>query len=302
MEWKRIGYGTWPLAGDVSGSISYGKTNDEVSKQALKKAFECGINVYDTSDLYWFGHVEKLIGEVFESNRRDIVIVTKGGMINLNDDQDFSVDHLVSALFNSLYRLRTNYVDVYMLHNATSDVLECKELQKFIKKHLNSGTIKQWGISLKTPSDGFDFIKYKPQVIEVNYNILDRRAEFSGLINLYAQNNIKIIARTPLSQGILSGKFEITDDKSDRRNRLDKTYIEKSTRVYKKMMSSLIPNNYSDAQNCLRFCLYDPSISVIIPGMKTANQVVENVLAQHIPTLTKDEVGNITKIYKEENL
>ena len=300
MEWKRIGYGTWPLAGDVSGSISYGKTDDRVSKTALIEAFNQSINVYDTSDLYGFGHVENLIGVVFEKQRNKIVIITKGGMINLNDDQDFSIDYLNNALLKSLRRLQTDYVDVYMFHNPPIGMLNNSDIKKFISNCLNTGIIKKWGISLKNPIDGFDFInKDGPQVIEVNYNILDRRAEFSGLLDLCAVNNVKVIARTPLSQGILSGKFEVTDDKSDRRNRLDKHYIEKSKRVYKKMMSVLIPNNYSDAQNCLRFCLYDPSISVIIPGMKTANQVVENVLAQHIPTLTKDEVGNITKIYKE---
>jgi aryl-alcohol dehydrogenase-like predicted oxidoreductase len=303
MEWKRIGYGTWPLAGNVSGSVSYGKTDDGVSMMALREAFDWGINVYDTSDLYGFGHVERLMGEVFDGYRQDIVIITKGGMINLNDDQNFDVGYLESALSKSLKRLRTDYIDVYMLHNPPPSVFCDDNVKKFLCHNLQSGRIKEWGVSLKTPEDGLDIVNQEGlSAIEVNYNILDRRAEFSGLLDVCQSKGIKVIARTPLSQGILSGQFSMTDDVSDRRNRLSKSYIEKSTKSYKKMLMGLNDNRYTDAQNCLRFCLYHPAISVTIPGMKTMEQVIDNVFAIHASPLTGEEIQRVTRIYKEENL
>lgn len=301
MEWRRIGFGTWPLAGG-HGIAAYGHANDEVSKEALREAYEWGINVYDTSDFYGYGHVESMMGEIFEEDRDDITIITKGGMVS-ETEQNFDPDYLSSALYKSLDRLRTRYIDIYLLHSPDPSVLKNKKLLSFLNDSVSNGIIKEWGVSLKQPEDGFDLIHTDgPKSIEVNYSLLDRRAEFSGLLDLCQTNGVKVIGRTPLGQGILCGKFTFSDDKADRRNRWKVEYVDKMTAIYKKMLAALNPNTYSDVQNCLRFCLYNKAVSVIIPGMKTMDQVIENIAAEFYPPLTDEEVERITKIYKEEKL
>jgi len=303
MEWNKIGYGTWPLVGDVNGSVSYGKVNEVDSIKSLMYAFSCGVNVYDTADFYGYGYVESLIGDVFHRVRDQICIITKGGMISNDGQQDFSIGYLAKSLTASLARLKTNYVDVYMLHSPKIEVLQDDHILWYLKTMKESGLVKEYGISLRNPQDGFAAINdYGFTTIEVNYNLLDRRAETSGLFELCVDKGVKTIIRTPLGQGILSGRFKFSDDGADRRNEWKKEYVENTTRIYKKMIASLNVNGYSDAQNCLRFCLSNPAVCTIIPGMKLRTEVNVNIVSQMLPPLTAKEQEKLLSIYKEEKL
>jgi len=303
MIWNKIGYGTWPLVGDVNGSISYGKVNETDSIKALMYAFAQGINVFDTADFYGYGYTESLLGDLFHKVRNDIVLITKGGMISNDGKQDFSITHLAKSLTQSLARLKTDFVDVYMLHSPDIEVLKDCHLLWYLDTMKDSGLIKRKGISLKNPEDGFIAInEYGFEVIEVNYNLLDRRAETSGLFDLCVKKGVKTVIRTPLGQGILTGCFKFNDDTADRRNNWSQERVSKMTQIYKKMLGSLDPNKYSDAQNCLRFCLSNPSVCTIIPGMKLRTEVSENIEAQNLPLLTDSEQKRLLDIYTEEKL
>jgi aryl-alcohol dehydrogenase-like predicted oxidoreductase len=303
MKLNRIGYGTWPLGGTFNGSFSYGKTYDDDSIAALKKAYNIGVNVYDTSDFYGFGHVENLLGKVFKNERNNIYIITKGGMITNDGKQDFSIEHISKTFESSLVRLKTNYVDVYMLHSPKLSILKESKLLDYLKSLKNEGLIKKIGISLMSPNDGIKAIEsYGFEVIEVNYNILDRRSEFNGLLEYCKKYDVLNVIRTPLAQGILSGKFEFNNDSTDRRQLLSPEKVNNLINIYKKMLSVLDDNNYTDAQNCLRFCLSNSNVNVIIPGMKFENEVIENVYTLNLPPLTEREKSKILDIYNQENL
>lgn len=298
MKWNRIGFGTWPLSGDKNGSVSYGKVDENESKKALMTAFENGVNVYDTSNFYGFGYVESLLGNIFKDVRDQIVIITKGGFVD-KDTQNFDPHYLRSALLESLSRLKTDYVDVYMLHNPSWDIIFNTEVSSFMRDLKKEGIIREIGISLSDMNHGTTVMaNFQPTVLEINYNILDHRVENNGVFNECKERGIKTVIRTPLAQGILSGKFEFTGDSADVRQSWTENKVKKQTEVYKKMLSVLDDNSYTDAQNCLRFCLSNPNVSVIIPGMKTENEVFENVKSLDFPLLTESEKEKIKEIYK----
>lgn len=298
MKWNKIGFGTWPLSGDKNGTVSYGKVNEKESIEALTTAFENGVNVYDTSNFYGFGYVESLLGGVFKDVRDKIVIITKGGFVD-RDNQNFDTDYLNINFLKSLLRLKTNYVDVYMLHSPSFEVLSDKSVIDFLTTLKTDSLSKEIGVSVRSPSDGIHAIcNFDFDVIEINYNILDHRAENIGLFNLCEKRNIKTIIRTPLGQGVLSGKFEFNGDSADLRQQWSEEKVKKQVEIYKNMLSVLNPNSYTDAQNCLRFCLSNPNVSVIIPGMKTKNEVIENVKSLDFPLLTEIEKERIKEIYK----
>ena len=70
---SEIGFGAWGIGGLTENATSYGKTDDNESRRSLEKAYEKGINLYDTSNVYGDGHSEKLIGETFEKVRDKII-------------------------------------------------------------------------------------------------------------------------------------------------------------------------------------------------------------------------------------
>ena len=103
---SELGFGTWGLSG-----TSYGPVDDNESIRALNRAFELGITLYDTSDLYGNGHSEAILGKALSHVRPKIIIATKGGLLphtGFDMPMDFSIGYLRKALEASLKRLNTD--------------------------------------------------------------------------------------------------------------------------------------------------------------------------------------------------
>ena len=83
LEVSEIGFGAWGIGSD-KGAPAYGPTDDQESKAALRKAYDLGVNFYDTSDFYGSGHSERLIGESLKDVRSSVVIATKVGLLDSN--------------------------------------------------------------------------------------------------------------------------------------------------------------------------------------------------------------------------
>ena len=106
MSVSEIGFGTWGLGGDA-----YGPVDDKEASEALRLAFEKGVNFFDTSDLYGAGKSEEILGKTFKKIRDQVIIATKGGMLphtGLSMPQDFTEQHLRQALENSLSDSKLN--------------------------------------------------------------------------------------------------------------------------------------------------------------------------------------------------
>lgn len=204
---SEIGFGTWGL-----GGTAYGTVDDSVSAAALRKAVEMGVTFFDTADLYGDGHSEKILAETLQCKRSEIVIATKGGTKPHSTfvmPQDFSPDYIRQAFENSLRRLKTDYIDLYLLHSPPlEDVLNNDRLFALLQKLKQEGKIKAFGISARTPADALSIInELDVDVIEVNLNIIDHRAIDNGLLAKASCKGIGIIARTPLAFGYLTRKL-----------------------------------------------------------------------------------------------
>lgn len=104
-----VGFGTWAAGGDM-----WGATEDADVVAAMHRAFELGVNWYDTADAYGWGHAEELVAKAFEGRRDEVFIATKVGIRR----EGFSLDpeYIVQACDASLKRLRTDRIDLYQIH------------------------------------------------------------------------------------------------------------------------------------------------------------------------------------------
>src|SRR5688500_8410994 len=120
-----IGFGAWAIGGasEASGTpLGWGRTSDDESLAAIRRARDLGVTFFDTSDSYGFGRSESLLGIVLSRHRRDVVIATKVGVVRDADGRlrkDFSRNHVQLAVGGSLKRLRIDYIDLYQLRNPT---------------------------------------------------------------------------------------------------------------------------------------------------------------------------------------
>ena len=306
-----IGFGAWAI-----GGMNWGKTDDDVSKNALRKAIENGLTFIDTADVYGFGHSEDLIREVIEEMgvKDKIVIATKAGndFYNTNDDDDIGYcpirqnadyDYIISAAEKSLKRLNVEALDILQLHSPDTEKLQRDEPWLALEKLKQDGKIKHAGWSVQsfgetTQAFLLDDHKDLLDVIQVRYNLLEREAE-EVLFKKTEKYGIGVIVRIPLLFGFLTGKFtkDSTFEEEDHRSMNlspDKlktylTQLEKMQPLYDKYPEQ------TKAQLALRFCITHPATHVAIPGAKTDKQVLDNIGASDLGAIPEEDIQNFSR-------
>jgi len=303
LEVSEIGFGAWGIGGLSRGASSYGRTSDEESKLALRLAFESGITLFDTSDLYGYGHSEILIGETLKDVRQQTVIASKVGFLEHNGPQDFSPKHIRKSIEGSLHRLQTDYLDLYQLHSPPIDLMERDDsILHTLSSLQTEGKIRAFGISARSPDDGLIAIQRLGfKSVQVNFNMVDQRAVENGLFGLAEKENAGIIVRTPLCFGFLTGGYsaDIKFNSRDHRSTWPAEQIERWASAHQQFSSVLMENEtQTGAQVALRFCLSYSSVSAAIPGMLTREEVRENVMASHLGPFVEGEMLKINKVYQ----
>ena len=144
---SEIGFGAWGIGGRTVSQTSYGDTDDRTSLAALARAHDCGITFFDTSAAYGNGHSEALIGEALGGVRHKAVLATKAGYEAWDRPPDFSAAAIVASAERSLGRLRTDYLDLLLLHNPPLDVLLAADVREALARLVASGKIRAWGAS-----------------------------------------------------------------------------------------------------------------------------------------------------------
>ncbi|MCF7833093.1 MAG: aldo/keto reductase [Candidatus Marinimicrobia bacterium] len=304
-----IGFGAWAI-----GGMNWGKTDDDVSKNALRKAIENGLTFIDTADVYGFGHSEDLIREVVEEMgvKDKIVIATKAGndFYNTNDDDDIgygpikqnaSYDYIISAAEKSLKRLNVEALDILQLHSPDTEKLQRDEPWLALEKLKQDGKIKHAGWSVQsfgetTQAFLLDDHRDLLDVIQVRYNLLEREAE-KILFKKTLEYGIGVIARIPLLFGFLTGKFtkDSTFIEEDHRSmNLSREKLEKYLLQLEKMQP--LYDKYPEqtkAQLALRFCITHPAVHVAIPGAKTEKQVLDNIGASDLGIIPECDIPEL---------
>ncbi|HEX7829767.1 MAG TPA: aldo/keto reductase [Thermoanaerobaculia bacterium] len=288
---SEIGFGAWAIGGsaDAAGTpLGWGKTNDDDSLAAIRRARELGVTFFDTSDSYGFGRSESLLGIVLSRKRNDVVIATKVGNVRGADGRirkDFTREHISHSVDGSLKRLRTDYIDLYQLHNPTLDDLRRDDIHEAMDRLQEVGKIRYWGVSVTTPEEGIEVInKNWGYTLQVLFNVLNQ-APAKELFPLAKQKGYGIIARVPLASGLLSGKFRpdtvfAADDV--RQNFLTPKRLEEVIPRVDEAKSIVGGAARSLAEAALRFTLAEDAVSTVIPGARNVRQVEMNAAADEV--------------------
>jgi aryl-alcohol dehydrogenase-like predicted oxidoreductase len=283
-----IGFGGWAIGGpsEASGTpLGWGRTTDEESLDAIRRARDLGVTFFDTADSYGFGRSESLLGIVLSRKREDVVIATKVGVVrNSNGElkKDFSKQHIFVAVDGSLKRLRSDYIDLYQIHNPTIDDLRREEIQDAMDRLQDNGKIRFWGVSVSNPEEGLEVVRQGwGNTLQVLYNILNQ-APAKELFPMAKEKGYGIIARVPLASGLLTGKFRIdstfpTDD--IRQNFLTPRRLQEALGRVDEVKSIIGGTARTLIEGALRFVLANDAVATAIPGAKNIHQVESNVTA-----------------------
>jgi aryl-alcohol dehydrogenase-like predicted oxidoreductase len=280
LEVSEVGFGAWAIGGNAYGN-SYGPTRDEESLRAIQTALELSCTFFDTADCYGHGHSEELLGTALKGRRSQVVIATKVGSDFYHDPArlNFTEEYIFSAVERSLRRLATDYIDLYQLHNPPFSLIESARLFDAMEKLKGQGKIRFYGISIHDPQEGLLAMKNgRPAAIQVVYNYL-RRDAAEELFPRALAEGVAIVAREPLANGFLTGKY--TKDSvfpvGDIRHQWSAKFQAHLISQVQDFAKTAAQSPFTPAQTALRFVLAQPAVSVVIPGCKTADQAEENL-------------------------
>ena len=284
---SEIGFGAWAIGGaaEAGGApLGWGGSSDDESLSAIRRARDLGVNFFDTADSYGFGRSESLLGIVLARRREDVVIATKVGVVKSGGElrKDFSRQHISIAIDGSLKRLRTDYIDLYQMHNPSMADLRRGEIQDAMERLQDAGKIRFWGVSVSSIDEGTEIVeKGWGHALQVLYNILNQ-APAERLFPMAKERGYGVIARVPLASGLLTGKYRqdaVFSSDDVRQNFLTPKRMEEVVAKVDEVRSIMGGAARSAAEGALRFVLAHDAVSTTIPGARTIRQVEGNVAA-----------------------
>ena len=248
-EISALGFGAMRLP------LKNGKIDRVKAKELIYHAIDSGVNFIDTAYLY--GDSESFLGEIITPEiRPKVKICTKLPSINVRKYEDME-----KFLSEQLERLRTDYIDYYLIHAVdlkTINRLIKRNLFKFIKKAKNEGKIRHIGFSYHGPKEEFEIIidGYDWDVVMVQYNYFDEnvQASMEG-IEYAASKGMGVFVMEPLKGGILAGKMP-----------------DKVEEIFKRA-----DPNKSNADWALEWVLNNRNITCVLSGMNTFEQLKDNL-------------------------
>ena len=197
-----ISFGAWAVGG------SWGDVEDAESLAALHRAVDLGVNFFDTADVYGDGRSERLLAQLKSERSEEIIIPTKAGRrLNPHTADGYNEENLTAFVERSLQNLATDALDLVQLHCPPTDVYYRPEVFAALDKLVEQGKIRYYGVSVERVEEALKAIEYPGvQSVQIIFNMFRQRP--ADLFFAEAKKKqIGILARLPLSSGMLTGKL-----------------------------------------------------------------------------------------------
>jgi len=273
IEVSEVAFGSWQLG----NNDDWNAMDDRTAHRLVHEAIDAGVNLFDTAPNYAATNSERLLGEALNERRHDVVLVSKFGHPP-NAPKDFSVERFWPSLESTLQRLRTDYLDVLLLHNPEFDMYAGTDpLWDALEDARGQGKIRHYGASLDFAREIEACVtNTRCTVFEILFNIFhqDVRRTFP----IVKEKGIGTIVKVPLDSGWLTGRFNAQSSFGGIRSRWSPGQIEHRAALVAQL-DWLIADGTSLATKALAYTLAYEEVSCVIPGIRTLSQLASNVQA-----------------------
>jgi aryl-alcohol dehydrogenase-like predicted oxidoreductase len=306
IEVSALGLGCWAIGGPFSWNgvpKGWGQVDDAQSIRAIHRALELGITLFDTAAVYGAGHSERVLGQALAGKRDRVIIATKFGIefdqatrqitgINTR----LTAKHVRTACEESLWRLGTDYIDIYQLHPAEYPIEHADEVRNALEYLVQDGLIRTYGWSITSVEGLGVFAKGKHCGVTQNeLNVMSDPVEFRQACEAH---NIGWLCRGPLGMGLLTGKYNRNSAVADDDIRKEWDLSEKGRETERlnrlaRIQTELKADGRTLAQGALAWIWARSQLAVPIPGFKNEAQVQENVAAAGFGALDAERMARI---------
>jgi voltage-dependent potassium channel beta subunit len=316
MKYRRLGNSGLKISEIGLGSwLTYGKSvNNQTAYDCIHKAYELGINFFDTANAYENGRAEEVLGEALKEYPRSSYVVATKLFFPMGpgpNDGGLSRKHIMEQCDASLKRLGLDYIDLYQCHRFDPEV-PMEETLYALDDLVRQGKIlyagvSEWSAAQIEKAAGIGKAYQLRPIISNQpiYNMLERYIE-SEVLPVATENGMGQIVFSPLAQGILTGKYKPNTEKpadsraaNDSVNFVINSYFRDDVLTSVQKLNSLAAESgVTLSQLSLAWILRHPGISSAIVGASKPQQVEENVKAVDI-NLNHEVLKEIDLILEE---
>jgi aryl-alcohol dehydrogenase-like predicted oxidoreductase len=310
MELRKLGPSGLQIAPLVLGGNVFGWTADKATSFVILDAFlDAGFNAIDTADVYSRfipgnkgGESETILGEWMKErgNRAKVVMITKVGMDMGDGKKGLKPAYIAQAVEDSLRRLQTDYIDLYLSHAPDAET-PIEDTLGAYQALIGQGKIRSAGGSnydaagLKAALDAGDGqTKARYSTLQPHYNLLERKSYQGALEDLCAEKGIGVIPYFALASGFLTGKYRSEADlgKSMRGGRMKGLLNERGFAILKALDSVAGRHDATPAQIALAWLMARPSVTAPIASATSVDQVKDIVKSAEVK-LTPGDIAEL---------
>jgi aryl-alcohol dehydrogenase-like predicted oxidoreductase len=279
---KKLGNTDLQTAPIVFGGNVFGWTlNEKESFRILDEFVDAGFNTIDTANVYsrWVpgnegGESEAIIGKWMKGkgNRDKVTVITKVGSDMGQGHRDLSEKHILEAVDDSLRRLRTDAIDLYLSHWDDENT-PVEETLGAYEKLIKAGKVRYIGASNLPPERLKESLKARAEnslpryeVFQPEYNLYDRQGFEEGVGPVCREEGLGVITYFSLAKGFLSGKYRSKDDlgKSVRGGGVEGYLNERGFRILKALDELAAKHEVSQAAVALNWLIHQPDVTAPI--------------------------------------
>lgn len=323
MNYRQLGSSGLRISALTLGTMTFGGTGDfakvgatdlEGARRQIDMCLDAGINVIDTADVYSTGGAEEIVGAAIKDKRDDVLLFTKVRM-PMGDgpnDEGLSRHHVISGCEASLRRLQTDHIDLYQVHEWDG-MTPLDETLGALQHLVDSGKVRYVGVSNYAAWQlmkalGIAERQSLPRFVsqQIYYSLQERSAEYE-LIGLGIDQGLGTLVWSPLAGGLLSGKYRRGRDAPEGSRQLTdwgEPPVYDEDRLYDTidvLVQIADGRGASAAQVALAWLLTRPTVSSVIVGARTDEQLADNLKAAEL-ALSADELARLDEVSRPDLL
>jgi aryl-alcohol dehydrogenase-like predicted oxidoreductase len=296
-----IGFGCWEMGG------TYGAIDDREAIDAIRRAMDLGVTLFDTARVYGTGRSEELLARGLGTDRSKIILVTKGALPTRpgqKERRDARYASVMQDCEESLKALKTDYLDLYLIHWPDVET-PIEETARALNDLREAGKVRYVGVSNFSATQLREVHALAPVITnQVGYNLFDRRWEHA-MFSTAGELGVGIMAYGPLAHGLLTGAFTTQNNfvETDWRSRgiifgqplFTPENLPKNLAVVEQLKGFAADKGTTLPRLALAWVLSHPLVAVALSGTRRPAEIEENVEALSL-SLTPAEKQQIDQI------
>jgi aryl-alcohol dehydrogenase-like predicted oxidoreductase len=310
---SEIGLGAWGIGGPVAvknrtgpnlAPANYGTIEEAQAIATIHAALDSGVNFIDTAPFYGGDGVsERRIGAALRGRSDEVIVATKVGVFKEGDEyrRIFTREVVRRQVEQSRQNLGRDVLDIELVHSPTRAEYGNGEALDELVAQKAAGRVRFIGFSIMgDPVQGMEFLRTGVvDVLEVPFSLL-RPQVADALLPMAAKMGVGVIAREPLANGFLTGRFtrETQFPPEDQRGNLSRAQIAENVERAEEFAFLAQGTGRTPSQGALQWVLANPAITTVIAGAMAPGEARENAAVPDVAPLTGADVGRVRAIHE----